>query len=185
MKKVRVRESGFSLIEVVIVLFLTGVVLFCVAKLISQSLETMKFLREKSRTMESATLGCERLSSELSEAVSVSPGTSTVSFRKVRPSSPEAVGNPVDDATPASAWTRTYPASSLVLINYELNGDDQLLRMVLGQTNLVATDVNAFSVAPSLGAGTFVIRLGIREKRRIIAFEAIVTCPALQVGFPP
>lgn len=166
-------------------MFLTGIVLFCVAKLTSQSLETMKFLQEKSRTLESATLGCERLSSELSEAVEVIPGSNAVGFRKIRPSALEVVGNSLDEDVVASSWTRTYPSGSQVLITYEVNADDQLMRSVLGETNLVATDVNTFSVAPTSGAGTYLIRLGIREKRRVIAFETMVTCPALQARFVP
>lgn len=189
MTRLRLLQRGFSLLEVVLVLFLTGVVLFCVSRLTSQSLETMKFLREKSQTLESATLGCERLSSELSEAVEVTPGSNVVSFRKVRPSAPEAIGNLLEDSSgniiPASTWVRTYPAANRVVITYEVNSSDQLRRSVLGETNLVATDVNAFSVTPMVGAGSYLIRLGIREKRRVVAFEAVVTCPALQAGFGP
>lgn len=176
-------RAGFSMVEVVIVLFLTGVMLFAVSGLISRTLETLKFLQEKSQTLESATLGCERLSSELREAVSVTTPIpiGKVSFVKVKPQAPLAVGN--DMAADPVGWTRSYSGGQLARVTYDVDAESRLLRTVDSVSHLVATDVNAFVVTPAAGAGSYLVSLSLQEKRRVIVFETIVTCPALQKGF--
>lgn len=185
-------DSGFSLIEIVIVLFLTGLVLFMVSGLISRTLETLKFLQEKSQTLESATLGCERLASELREAVEIiTPIPSgKVTFKKVKPSigspatlTPVAVGNDLS-ALPETWGARKYPSSQLGTVTYEVDSQSRLLRKVDGVDTLVATDVNSFAVTPrSADNDSFLVRLSLQEKRRVIVFEMVVNCPALQRGY--
>ena len=179
MRKARFR--GFSLIEICIVLFLTGLILFAVAQLIMRTLDSLKFLQEKSRTLESASLGCERLSSELREAVGVDLPIpiGQVSFRKVRPPAPEAVGNSPTD--PPEGWTRVYPAAQLASVLYQVDPQNRLTRSFGGNTTIVANDVNSF-VVDNLGGGSFKVSLAISEKRRIVTFETITTSASLQGG---
>lgn len=185
-------NKGFTLIEIVIVLFLTGIILFAVSHLISRTFETLKFLQEKNRTLESATLGCERLASELSEAVSIDTmAAGQVVFRKVRPSAPEAVANDyLDMSVPAEDWKRNYildanGINQLAQVVYQVDSESKLRRTASAQTTLVATDVNAFEVSPLAAEGCFLVSLSLQEKRRVIVFETIVTCPALQGDFSP
>ncbi len=181
-------RGGFSVIEMVIVLFLTGAILLAVAKLVAQSYDTLKFLQEKSQTMESATLGCERVASELREAVSPPSFTSGfLSFNKVRPSAPEAVGNDYTNLSiPAEGWNRDYSEiNQLAEVVYQVNSNSQLMRTAGGQSGAVATKVNSFIVATASGAGCFTVTLSIREQRRVIAFRTAVTCPGLQGAFTP
>jgi prepilin-type N-terminal cleavage/methylation domain-containing protein len=189
----KLRNPGFTLIEIVIVLFLTGIILFAVSNLISRTFETLKFLQEKNRTLESATLGCERLASELSEAVGIDTPISAgqVVFRKVRPSAPEAVANDhLDMSVPAEDWKRDYVLDAnginqLAQVVYQVDSESKLRRTASAQTTLVATDVNAFTVSPLVAEGCFLVSLSLQEKRRVIVFETIVTCPALQGDFSP
>lgn len=178
---------GFSLFEVVVVLSMTGLVLFTLSRLLSQTFETLRFLQEKSQTLESATLGGERLTSELREAVFIEQPIplGQVKFQKVRPVAPEAVGNPLE--TPANELQRTYGAiGQLGEVNYQTNAEARLIRTVAGRNSTVADEVNAFVVSPFTGSqSTFVIRLSLTEKRRVITFESLVTCPALEAGFAP
>ncbi len=172
---------GFSLIETMIVLFLTAAMLYCVGKLTSETLSTLKFLQEKSATTESATLACQRLASELKEAVSVPDRTSGVSFRKVIPSSSPAVGNVPNDPDPTS-WAVTYPAGFQVMINYNYSSSGQkVTRQVGSETPLeIATKVNTFAVT-RLGTreGAYRVALTIWETRRPVTFETIVVCPGV------
>ena len=52
---------AFTLIEMVILLFLAGVILFAVSRLTRETYKSLVFLREKAQTYESAVLGVERL----------------------------------------------------------------------------------------------------------------------------
>ena len=184
------RGRGFTLIEAVIVLFLTGTILLAVAKLVSQSIETLKFLQEKGRTMESASLGCERVASELREAARVgSFGAGFLQFDKVRPSAPEAAGNDFEDESVAAEdWVRDYGPgglNQLYSVGYQLDSQHRLRRTAGGRTDTVATGVNSFVVSSAPGTGCYTLALSIKEKRRIIAFRTSVTCSALQEGYTP
>ncbi len=177
MKRSPLRSAGFSMMEVMIVIFLSGAMLFCVAGLTGQTLRTLRFLQEKSTTMESAGQACQRFASELHEAVSVPTLGSTVSFRKVRPSAAPLVGNSPSDAT----WQRAYPASRLATISYRLDGE-KVLRQVNTEMPLeLATSVNGFALSryPSAPEGAYVIRLAIQEQRRVVVFESVVVCPGV------
>ena len=181
------QELGFTLFELMVVMFLTGAILFTVAKLVSRSLESLKFLQEKNQTMRSATLGCERVASELREAIRPPTITSgTVSFAKVRPGAKEAVGNNYEDLTvPAENWHRDYGSSDLATITYKSNPNGQLVRTVEAQSDTVATNVSGFVVAPAAGAGCYTVTLSITEKRRVVVFKTALTCPALQGAYSP
>jgi Tfp pilus assembly protein PilW len=195
MKAPRSTYLAFSLFELLIVMFITSVILFCVAGLTSRTFRTLRFLQEKSRTLESATLGCERLASELREAVAITVPipAGQVEFRKVRPSAPEAAGNDWQDFTiPAGAWSRNYASDAsgvnqLAPVRYGVHGaTSELQRTAAGQTTVVATDVNSFVVAPVAGAtGSYSVRLALQEESRVIVFETVTTCPALQLDYAP
>lgn len=187
-RKLRTKsQAGFSLFEIMLVMFLTGAILFTIAKLVSQSLESLKFLQEKNQTMRSATLGCERVASELREAIRTPTITSgTVSFAKVRPNAKEAVGNNYKDLTvPAEHWHRDYGSSDLATVTYKSNPNGQLVRTVGAQSDTVATSVSGFVVAPAAGAGCYTVTLSITEKRRVVVFKTALTCPALQGAYSP
>lgn len=188
----RALGRGFSLIEIVIVLFLTSVIMFAVAQLLARSFQTLRFLQEKSQTLESASLGCERLASEMREMITQLPQPDGVRFLKVRPQAPVAVANPFGDLTVmADNWERSYASdyagvNQLVEVLYRVNPAEQLERTVEGQTTLVATNVNDFNVTPVSGAvGAFVINLSLREERRVVTFTTAVTCPALEQDWTP
>lgn len=185
-------SRGFSLMEIMIVLGLTSVILLTVSSLFSQTTKTLKFLKEKSRTLESASLGCERLASELREAVEVENPIplGRIRFKKVKPSENTLLGLPLlneeqrDALGPPNTWgneDREYTGTQLAAIEYEVDDDSKLLRTAAGSTALVAREVNLFQVEPLGGVyGIYKIRLSLQEQRRVVVFESIVTCPALQ-----
>lgn len=180
-------QRGFSLIEIVIVLFLTGLMLYCVAGLTDRTFQTMKFLQEKSTTLESASLACQRLGQEMREMVTAPAlGTDSIAFKKVIPSSPLEVGNnPADDPL---TWTRTYPNAQLATITYSMT-DQKVSRQVNSEQALeIAVDVNTFQVSQSFSTvggetsnspGVYLLQLSIQEDRRVVTFETIVTCPGV------
>jgi prepilin-type N-terminal cleavage/methylation domain-containing protein len=180
-------KKGFSLMEVMIVLLITGLVMGCVAGLTRETMITLKFLQEKSKTLQSATLGLERLASELSEAVGDSTSVTTgnpVSFFKVPPQAIEAVGNDRDDPNdpsdtfdPSNTWVRVYPDP--VEVVYE-EVDGTLSRTAAGQTSVVASDVVDFDVQRfNSRPDTFEVRLSIKEQRRVITFRTLTIAPGL------
>lgn len=173
------KAAGFSLIEVVLVLALTSVILLTVSMLFSQTAKTLKFLKEKSHTVESAGLGCERLATELREAVEVkSPIPSgSIEFKKVKPSAPLLLNNPLDQ--PCTTWVRDYAGSQLATVKYTAGANFELLRTAGGLTTLVAQDVNLFQVDALPTYGTYKISLSLQEQRRVVVFETIVSCPAI------
>ncbi|MFA5506619.1 MAG: hypothetical protein WC423_14380 [Vulcanimicrobiota bacterium] len=173
---------------------LTGVILFMVSRLISQTMTSLKFLQEKSRTLESATLGLERLSAEFQEAIALN-STSPLSFEKVNLSAPEALANPVDEPLPATNWKRSYTSDfagtdQTGTVIFEQTSNETLERQVsfnsANFTTVVATNVNDFVVeqAPSTESGqtgnnVFRITLTMQEQRRAISFITILTVPGL------
>lgn len=178
---------GFSLIEVVIVLFLTSILLLAVSRLMSQTLGTLQFLQEKGQTSASASLGCDRLASELIEAIKVNITPSDeVSFSKISAGAKDVIA--IVATTEPSTWPRAYPASQQVDITYKVDANSSLKRTVVGleAPSTVATEVNSFVVQPysSGGRGTFLVTLSLQEKRRVLTLETIVTVPALQEHLP-
>lgn len=186
--RIPVRQSrGFSLIEIVIVLFLTGLILYCVAGLTDRTFKTMKFLQEKSTTLESATLACQRLGQEMREMVAAPAlGADSISFLKVIPSEALCVGNVVADDP--LTWKRAYPTDQLATIKYS-TADSKVTRQVNSEPAMeIAVDVNTFQVSQSFTAaggvtsnrpGLYLIRLAIQEDRRVVTFETVVTCPGV------
>lgn len=179
------RAGAFSLMELLVVLSLTGLVLGLVATLVSKTYETMKFLQEKSQTLQSATLGLERLSSELREAVGP-VATSPLSFRKVDPQAIEVVGADPLDFVGFELWDRNYGATSeLATVLYsDVISPNQLTRRVTFRGNsmdsIVATSVNAFQVArPFAAQNSFEVTLTLEEKRKLVTFTTVVTCPGV------
>lgn len=168
-----------------VVLFLTAGMLYCVAKLTSETLSSLKFLQEKSATTESATLACQRLASELKEAVEMLRVGSDLEFRKVRPSADPVVGNRGE--TDPDQWKMEYPASSVSTIRYRLD-DSKVTRQVIGNSEdstlgplEVATNVNVFDVQAYSPTQRHIYRvvLTILEQRRSVTFQTIVLCPGL------
>lgn len=175
--RARSSQAGFTLIEMIIIIFLAGIMMFCVAKLTSETLKSMKFLQEKSSTTEAANLACQRVAAELREAVSISNTGSTVVFHKVKPSAPLLVGNNL--STPN--WEKVYSAGNLARITYSF-ALPKVLRQVNSESPLeVATTAAGFSVEQyTLGReGAYRVRLSIQELRRVIVFESIAISPGL------
>ena len=173
-------KAGFSLIEIVIVLFLAGIMLYCVAGLTDRTFKTMKFLQEKSSTLESASLACQRLGAEMREMVEdPTLGASSVEFSKVIPQSALTVANvPADDPT---TWSRTYPAGQKATVTYSMSpGSAKVVRQVNSEPSIdVATDVNTFQVTELNHPGNYLIKLTMLEDRRAVTFETIVICPGV------
>ncbi len=189
------QNSAFTLIELVFVLLITSLILAAVAALTARTLDTLKFMEEKSKTMQSATLGVERLSSELSETVVLPTGN--VSFRKANPNAPVAhyqpgISNDYADPNsfPPHLWTRAYTGGDLVTVTYAVAGTDLTRTAGGGPTGLIATSVNAFTVTnvnpdgmgvmPAGGVdGNYRVALSIQELRRVVTFETVVHCPGV------
>lgn len=183
---------AFTLIELVFVLLITSLILAAVAALTSRTLNALKFMEEKSKTMQSATLGVERLSSELSETVVAPAGN--VTFVKANPNAPVAhyqpgVSNDFSDPNnfPPHTWTRAYAGGDLVTVTYAVTGTDLTRTAGGGPIGLIATSVNAFTVTnvnPDgrgvMGAGgvagNYRVVLSIQELRRVLTFETVVHC---------
>lgn len=160
---------------------LASIILFGVAQLTQRTLETQKFLRKKSESIQSATLGCERLASEMREAVTAPSTGDTSSWDKVIPSQTEVMGIPAPnfESTPSSpGWTRAYQSSQLITVTYSVAGTN-LQRQVTGSIAApVATDVNTFEVTAVPGREkTFQIELAISEQKRVQTFVTQVFCP--------
>jgi prepilin-type N-terminal cleavage/methylation domain-containing protein len=171
---------GFTLIELVFVLFITGLMLYLVAGLTSKTYQTMKFLQEKGNTLQSASLACERLATELREAIEVS-SLSPLRFVKVRPSAPPGVGNLVSGDP--GTWNRRYPSNQTSTIGYsEDTANQKVMRQVDSEpAQAVATNVNIFQVTPYEAgvAGGYRVELSILENRRVVTFITYVCCPGL------
>lgn len=181
MRSTRFPKHGFSLIEIMVVMGLVSVILFGVAQLTQRTLNTQKFLRKKSESIQSATLGCERLASEMREAVTTPSTGSTSSWRKVTPSQPEVMGIPAPNPGPIPAspgWSRAYQPAQLTTVTYSVAGTN-LMRQVTGSVAApVATDVNTFVVEAVAGRDkTFLVRLAITEQKKVQTFVAQVYCP--------
>jgi type II secretory pathway pseudopilin PulG len=191
----RLRAKGFSLIEIVFVLALTSAILYAVALLTQRTLGSLNFLQKKSESIQSATLGCERLTSEMREAITQPSQGNSTSFVKVRPSAPPALGiappppaPPVPAPPPAGApvdahlWPRTYPGGVRLTIQYAVNGEN-LERSVTGDpTTVVATSLNDFQVSKVAGTDrSFRVDLSVVEQKRVAIFTSYVFCP----GVPP
>jgi prepilin-type N-terminal cleavage/methylation domain-containing protein len=191
-KSRRIHNNGFSLIEIMVVLALTSVILYTVALLTQRTVSTLNFLQKKSESIQSATLGCERLCSEIREAITKPSSGGSTSFTKVRPSAPIAIGivpppPPPEPPPPPPAippapvshtWPRVYPSSDIVTVTYSMSGMN-LRRQVSGETaTVVATDVNSFEVleVPDTDR-TFQVNLAITERRKVQTFSAVVYCP--------
>lgn len=161
---------------------LASVILFGVAQLTQRTLETQKFLRKKSEAIQSATLGCERLASEMREAVTTPSTGGTTSWRKVTPSQPEVMGIPAPTPGPPSSpgWTRAYQPNQLTTVTYSVTGTN-LERQVTGSSAApVATEVNSFEVTAVSGRDrTFQVNLAITEQKRVQTFVAQVFCPGV------
>lgn len=185
-------------------LFLTGIALFMVGKLTTQTFTTLRFLQEKTQTTQSAALGLERLSSELREAVEVT-SVDPLSFQKVNPSAPIALdydqdpspaanpGSPdfsVDPATWSDAYDEdAFGVNHLGRVSYQ-RVDNTVTRTAGFKTESLTTQVaervNDFSVsqAPTLegvttGRNVFEVSLSITEDRRVVAMRTLVIVPGI------
>ena len=195
------RSPGFSLIEIVLVLGLTSVILSTVSLLVQRTVETLHHLQAKSEAIQGATLGCERLCSELREAINTPTVGTSLRFRKVVPSSPRAIGNaqrpapylppappPPPPAVPSHLWTRDYPAvyapaqGGQMQVTYSVSPDPNvatLLRQVDSDpASVVASNVTVFTVE-LVARRTYRANLSIRERRRVVTFSAAVHCPGV------
>ena len=182
------RLRGFSLIEIVVVLALTSAVLYTVALLTQRTVKTLNFLQRKSESIQSATLGCERLCSEMREAVTQPSTGGSSSWRKVVPSAPIAISiippepPPPPPAAPpvplSPTWPRSYPGGELLTVTYSVVGGN-LQRQISGEAaTVVATEVNTFSVATVPDTErTYRVDLSIVEQRKVQAFTSVVYCP--------
>lgn len=183
--RLRKKWFGFSLIEVVVVLALVAAVLGMVAALAEQTLVTLSFLREKAESSQSATLGCERLCSELTETISIpssNSGTGAnrgVTFFKVNPNAPDVLANDPTSDTP-HLWARDYTGANRVEVSYLTNASQELERRVNGgPPNMVAVRVNEILVTQLPNSKSVEVRLSILERRRVVTFVNIVHCPGL------
>lgn len=188
------KKRAFSLIELVILLFLTGIILLMISRMISSTFTSLKFLQEKSGTFESVTIGLERLASEFREAVDyIGP---PLIFLKVDPHAPRSLGVDLDDdETNPLDWPNNYTTyqggTNVGKISYSLEaGTETLTRTVSfkGATEVsdVAAHVNDFSAerAPTLNGkqtnnNVFRIRLSLQEQRRVQSFETVLVVPGL------
>ena len=169
--------------ELMVVMGLASVILFGVAQLTQRTLQTQKFLRKKSEAIQSATLGCERLASEMREAVTTPSTGSTSSWQKVSPSQTEVMGIPAPSPGPipsSPGWTRAYQSNQLITVTYRMTGTN-VERQVTGSIAApVATDVNTFEVTTVSGRDkTFQVKLAITEQKRVQTFVAQVFCPGV------
>ena len=187
--------------EIIIVLFLSSMILLVSSRLANETLVSMRFLEEKAQTVQSATLGLERLSAELREAIEVTQTGDTLSIEKVDPLAPYAMdyderpnlnpGDPSDSILPENyaASYRDRDSSWVGTVTYSTDG--KLLRRTAENANRslttqVATSVNSFQATPSPslnGVATsddvFEISLSLLEVRRVVTFRTVVTVPGL------
>lgn len=179
-----------------IVVLLTGLIMLMVSRLTGATFQSLRFLREKAQTLQSATLGLERLSSELREALAVD-SLAPLIFQKVNPAAPEAVANPATDLDPINNWARSYDSdfngnNQLGQVTYSLDPARQILSRTASfrgntLTSEVATRVNDFIVerGPVVGTVTasgdvFLITLSVQEDRRVLTFKTLLSVPGLQ-----
>lgn len=200
---------GFSLIEVVLLMFLSGIILLMVSKLTKQAFEASRMLDEKAQTMQSARMGLEALSSELREAVEValSPDAlEAVTITKVSPSAKQALGIQIEGLDLSSAQEAIIEGYkpdghgyleagldkvSVGTVKYFLNDSQELIRKAEYDERLletsVATGVSAFTVEAKPQLSSYVlpenayrITLSIEEKRIVKTFTTIVLAPGLK-----
>lgn len=190
-------QKGFTLIEIMIVLLLTGIILFMVSRLTSETFKSLRFLQEKSQTLQSATLGLERLTSELREAVRVNT-VSPLNFDKINPAAPVCLGNDPNAPNPVGTWVRDYSNDAngdnqIGVVEYRRDVAQQILTRTATlngrtMTTEVAVNVNDFVVqrGPTLGGNTtgrnvFQVTLTLQEQRRAVTFVSLLTVPGEQI----
>lgn len=197
-------SRGFTLIEMVIVMFLGSMVLLVASRLAHETLQSLRFLEEKAETVQSATLGLERLSSELREAVKLHTADTSLAFDKVDPNAPYALdydkdpsanpGDPAPDFPPldlSSDYEKDALAKNqLGRITYFTDGERLLRRAEKGAqilTSQVASSVNTFLAEPgptvegtSTGDEVVEITLTLLEERRTVTFKTLVSVPGLK-----
>lgn len=181
------RNSGFTLIEMVIMLFLAAIILLSVSRLTGETVSTLSFLREKAQTYQSALVGIERLSSDLREAVvapTITPGASfEMSFRKVKPGEDRAKDAPPRPSRSDPGYlayaapTGAYAGTNLIQVTYKKDGET-LNRQFGSFSSRIAENINDIQVVDE-GGGSFAITLTVKENRRLQIFEGFVTCPGL------
>lgn len=193
----RRQNTGFTLVEIMIVLLLTGIILFMVSQLTSETFRSLRFLQEKSQTLQSATLGLERLTSELREAVDVN-STSPLNFDKINPAAPVCLGNDPNSPNPEGTWVRNYSSdingdNQIGVVEYRRDAAQQILTRTATlngrtMTTEVAVNVNDFVVqrAPTLGGdatgqNVFQVTLTLQEQRRAVTFVSLLTVPGEQI----
>ncbi len=184
-----------------IVFFLTSLILVVTTRLAHETFVSLRFLEEKAQTVQSATLGLERLSSELREAVNVRESGTVVRFDKVDPQAPFALdydlnsspnhnpGEPTDNPGPEQ-WHLDYTSDAFDrnqwgLVEYYTDGERLLRKVSKGvnfATSNVANNVNSFTVLPTSGSSTaaYQVSLSLLEQRRVVTFVTIVVIPGLE-----
>lgn len=198
------RVLGFSLIEVVLLLFISGIILLMVSRLTQEVFEASHMLDEKARTIQSARMGIEALSSELREATKVELGPNDgepLTITKVSPSAKQALGIKIDGEDISSIQKNIresydpaipgYLEADLGTVSYSLNDRAELVREAKYNDRSikvsVAADVNAFVVkaGPEIDgrkalANTYQISLSIEEKRIVRTFVTVVLAPGIR-----
>ncbi len=178
-----------ALVEIVISLFLVALVLGMVSTLLTRTFDALRFLQQKGQTFQSATLGGERLTSEMAEMTELR-GTSPLEFAKANPLAAPAVENdPNNFLLPASSWARDYSSDASgdnqrAVIRYRHSLTDEHLERTAtfgsSQTSIVATAVNTFTVTQHARVrNSFEVRLSINERQRVFVFVYNVICPGL------
>lgn len=139
---------GFSLAEVVITVFLVGMVLGIMANLLGGANRVMRYSEMRERSYIAAQQALDRVSCELREAVSIDAVGTGITFTKIDPTQPfnEAL-LPVPPADPPPLWSPAipggypYPAGSRLQIRYWSNGNNLFRSINGGSQHLVVEGI--------------------------------------------
>ena len=164
----KARSSGFSLVEVLLVLALVGLALTCVAQMFASYAETMRFSTSKDRATQVALVALDRVAGEVKAAVKIVSLTPDLQLEKDQLSARPPVNPSLPLGPPWQAHQLT------VSISYVFDPlQETLVRQVNGQSQLIARGLRAFSCT-SPGDHTYRLLASVSDGKTVSRYATEV-----------
>ncbi len=187
-------RRGFTIVEVLLALFLVGLVTGMIAVLFQRSFQIMRLIDDKERARQASRMGLDRITSELREATEIlQTGADILSFEKIDPTAvlqaPPTPPEPDDslDGFALEEWGPNdyYPATTRLIITYAIDGENLTRRVQRkagggGETQVVVVGVNSFTTeANAQNAAEIDVTLSVRDNRKVTAISSRILAPCI------
>ena len=166
------QKLGFSLAEMMVVLFLFGAIMGAVGSIMTSAYRVVNVNQAKDNAYLNGVNALERISSEVREALSFSSTGSTLTFRKVNNALDPANGQ----APNAGTIVAPYAVGDQVQVSYAHIGDDLIRTVNGGQATVFVTKVTGFNA--NVTGASVTISLSVSTRTRIIPFDTEFLWPA-------